>query len=57
MKDARKSMPGRERLCKECDQPMLPNGVTKLPNEYDHAQGCSMAVTGALKEAIKSEGR
>ena len=28
------------RLCKDCGQPMLPHGVTKKPNEYDHASGC-----------------
>lgn len=27
-------------LCLGCDQPMLPPGVEKRPNEYDHAQGC-----------------
>lgn len=26
--------------CPECDQPMLPKGVQKRPNEYDHASGC-----------------
>jgi hypothetical protein len=26
--------------CLACDAPMLPPGVKKLPNEYDHAQGC-----------------
>jgi hypothetical protein len=29
--------------CKECGQPMLPPGVKKLPNEYDHASGCPLA--------------
>lgn len=27
-------------LCEHCGQPMLPPGIKKLPNEYDHAQGC-----------------
>lgn len=27
-------------LCLGCDCPMLPPGVEKRPNEYDHAQGC-----------------
>lgn len=27
-------------LCEFCGQPMLPKGVKKRPNEYDHAQGC-----------------
>ena len=26
--------------CPECDQPMLPAGEVKRPNEYDHARGC-----------------
>ena len=26
--------------CRYCGQPMLPPGVEKKPNEYDHAQGC-----------------
>ena len=26
--------------CPECGQPMKPKGIKKLPNEYDHAQGC-----------------
>jgi hypothetical protein len=28
------------KLCKFCGQPMKPKGIKKLPNEYDHAQGC-----------------
>lgn len=28
------------RLCKDCGQLMLPKGVQKRPNEYDHASGC-----------------
>lgn len=28
------------KLCRHCGQPMKPKGVKKLPNEYDHAQGC-----------------
>lgn len=32
---------GREcKLCRFCGQPMKPNGIKKLPDEYDHAQGC-----------------
>jgi len=31
------------KLCRECGQPMKPKGVHKLPNEYDHAQGCRYA--------------
>ncbi len=27
-------------ICKDCGQPMLPPSVVKVPNEYDHAQGC-----------------
>lgn len=30
-------------FCKECGQPLLPKGVKKLPNEYDHASGCPVA--------------
>src|SRR5690242_19904991 len=30
------------KLCEGCGQPMLPDGVKKLPNEYDHAQGCPL---------------
>jgi hypothetical protein len=26
--------------CLSCDQPMLPPGEVKRPNEYDHASGC-----------------
>ena len=29
--------------CDECGQPMLPRGVKKKPNEYDHARNCSKA--------------
>ncbi len=29
-----------ECLCKFCGQPMKPKGVKKLPDQYDHAQGC-----------------
>ncbi len=32
-----------ERKCKDCDQPMLPKGAVKKPNEYDHASGCPNA--------------
>lgn len=31
-------------FCPECGQPLLPPGVEKRPNEYDHAQGCSRTV-------------
>ena len=31
------------KLCRLCGQPMKPKGVKKLPNEYDHAQGCPYA--------------
>jgi len=31
------------KLCRHCAQPMKPKGVKKLPNEYDHAQGCPYA--------------
>lgn len=27
-------------MCPDCGQPMLPKGVKKQPNEYDHASGC-----------------
>ena len=40
MKTTRKPAP---KLCEQCGQPMLPPGVKKLPNEYDHAQGCPLA--------------
>src|SRR5689334_14094226 len=30
------------KLCEGCGQPMLPDGAKKLPNEYDHAQGCPL---------------
>lgn len=29
-------------LCPGCNQPMLPAGEIKKPNEYDHAQGCPL---------------
>lgn len=32
------------KLCKLCGQPMKPKGVKKLPNEYDHANGCVYAL-------------
>lgn len=28
------------KLCRFCDQPVKPKGVKKLPDQYDHAQGC-----------------
>ncbi len=28
--------------CKGCDGPMLPKGMRKQPDHYDHAQGCPM---------------
>lgn len=31
-------------LCPDCDCPMLPPGVEKRPNEYDHASGCPREV-------------
>lgn len=31
--------------CPGCDQPMLPKGKLKKPNEYDHAQGCPLDPT------------
>jgi len=37
-----KSEPSAE-LCSHCGQPMLPDGIKKLPNEYDHAAGCPLA--------------
>jgi hypothetical protein len=30
-------------LCAQCGQPVRPKGVKKVPNEYDHAQGCQYA--------------
>lgn len=41
-------------LCPGCGQPMLPKGVTKRPNEYDHAHGCpeDESPTARLREAI-----
>jgi hypothetical protein len=35
-----RSLPRIPKLCRYCGQPMKPKGVKKLPNEYDHAQGC-----------------
>lgn len=32
------------KLCDDCGQPMLPKGVKKRPNEYDHASGCPAGV-------------
>ena len=34
-------------LCRSCGQPMLPPGVVKRPNEYDHARGCPEAAPPA----------
>ena len=31
------------KLCKGCDQPMLPKGQKKKPGEFDHARGCPLA--------------
>ena len=31
------------KLCWFCGQPLLPKGVRKRPNEFDHAQGCPRA--------------
>lgn len=36
------------KLCPDCGQPLLPKGVTKRPNEYDHAQGCPRAPKKAI---------
>jgi hypothetical protein len=33
--------------CPGCDQPMLPVGMEKKPNEYDHARGCPFDATDA----------
>lgn len=33
----------RRGVCPDCDQPMLPGGQVKRPNEYDHARGCPSA--------------
>jgi len=30
------------KLCKGCDQPMLPRGQKKKPGEFDHARGCPL---------------
>jgi hypothetical protein len=35
--------PMEAKLCRLCGQPMLPKGVKKKPNEYDHARGCPYA--------------
>ena len=43
----RRHVPPAAKLCDECGQPMLPPGVTKRPNEYDHARGCPRAAKGA----------
>ncbi len=29
-------------LCPHCDQPMLPKGMVKQVNEFDHAAGCPL---------------
>ncbi len=39
--------------CKECDQPMLPGGMRKRPNYYDHASGCPLDHSAAnIDEAV-----
>ncbi len=35
-------------LCPGCDQPMLPPGEVKRPNEYDHASGCPRGPSAVL---------
>ena len=30
----------KPKLCPDCGQPMLPRGVVKQPDYYDHANGC-----------------
>jgi hypothetical protein len=39
------------KLCRLCGQPMKPKGVKKLPDEYDHAQGCPYSRKRGLREA------
>jgi len=40
--------------CVGCGQPMLPEGVVKRPNEYDHAHGCPFdAVRPDVFEAVR----
>lgn len=40
---ARRALASRRKRCPDCDQPMLPAGQVKRPNEYDHASGCPRA--------------
>lgn len=39
----------RAMKCPGCDQPMLPAGEVKRPNEYDHASGCPRAPFWVIK--------
>lgn len=34
------AMKKRTEVCDQCGQPMLPPGIEKKTNEYDHASGC-----------------
>ncbi len=45
-------------LCEECGQLMLPVGMKKRPNQYDHASGCPngpLAQRKKLKQAEKGK--
>jgi len=43
------------KLCKGCDQPMLPKGSKKKPFEFDHATGCP--IDPKQKRTAKRRGR
>jgi hypothetical protein len=44
----------RYKVCPICNQPVLPIGVIKQENEYDHASGCPEA--GKTEQQYMSEG-
>ena len=46
---------GKWELCPDCDQPMLPDGMVKQPNEFDHASGCPRAESPAPQAQPQAE--
>lgn len=46
---------GKYLLCPECSQPMLPPGVEKKPNQYDHASGCPIEKIERLRRENADE--
>lgn len=42
-------------LCPKCDAPMLPPGVEKKRNEFDHCSGCPYR--GLSQEAVETRER